>query len=125
MPSNSFHHRTLRSDGGSHDANNLVVLCGAHHSAVHDGRLVIEGDAATGWTFRRTDRTIYGTAAEPQQVEMSVKVFRGLCSLGFKQGEARRALDEVRRRMMTRVGVAVTSERMLREALRVLTGPRH
>jgi len=35
------------------------------------------------------------------------------------------ALDEVRRRMMTHVGVAVTSERMLCEALRVLTGPRH
>jgi hypothetical protein len=119
------HHRTLRSEGGTHDQNELVVLCGAHHAALHDGRLVIAGDAATGWVFRHADGTAYGAPATAQQVDVSVKVFRGLCSLGFKQGEARRALDHVTQQMQPHVGTAMTAERMLRDALRVLTHRRH
>jgi len=113
------HHRTLRSEGGTHDENELVVLCGAHHTAIHEGRLLLEGDARSGWTFRHADGTVYGTAPAPQQVDVAVKVFRGLCTLGFKQGDARRALDHVTRQ--TDAGAAMTTERVLRDAVFFLT----
>ena len=40
-----LHHLELRSEGGSNDPENLVVLCGAHHGASHRGRLRIDGKA--------------------------------------------------------------------------------
>ena len=113
------HHRTLRSEGGTHDENALVALCGAHHTAIHEGRLLIEGDARSGWRFRHADGTAYGTAPAPQLVDVAVKVFRGLCALGFKQGDARKALDHVTRQ--THLGAAMTTERMLRDAVLFLT----
>jgi hypothetical protein len=127
-----IHHRTLRSEGGQHDPNELLLACGAHHAALHDGRLLLDGDAATGWSFRHADGSPYGAglgvSPAPQQVDAAVKVFRGLCSLGFKQGEARRALDEVTRRQRVHVGTdatsALTTEQMLREALRLLSARR-
>jgi len=115
------HHRTLRSEGGTNDPNELVALCGAHHGAIHDGRLRIEGNAATGWTFRHADGTAYGTAPTVEDIDVSVKVFRALRSLGFRQGDARRALDRVTRAMQTHAGTPITTERMLREAVLVLT----
>jgi hypothetical protein len=35
-----LHHLNPRAEGGQHDDDNLVVLCGAHHRAVHRGRLM-------------------------------------------------------------------------------------
>src|SRR6185503_12614972 len=35
------HHVETRADGGDHDADNLLTLCGAHHRAVHEGTLRI------------------------------------------------------------------------------------
>jgi hypothetical protein len=36
------HHITARADGGGDDVENLLVLCAAHHRAVHRGALVLE-----------------------------------------------------------------------------------
>jgi hypothetical protein len=115
------HHRTLRSEGGGHHPNGLVVLCAAHHTAVHDGRLLIEGDAVSGWTFRHADGTVYGGAPRVPQIDVAVKVFRGLCTLGFKHRDARRAVDDAVREMKTRVGADISCESVLRESLRMLT----
>jgi hypothetical protein len=115
------HHRTLRSEGGGHEPTELLVLCGAHHKATHEGRLILEGDARSGWKVRHADGTLYGGTPSPQEVEVSVKVFHGLRSLGFKEGACRRALEQVRRRIRTHVSAEITAERMLREALRVLS----
>lgn len=41
------HHIQQRVDGGGDDLDNLVVLCTAHHRAVHRGALVIEGRPGT------------------------------------------------------------------------------
>ena len=97
------------------------MLCGAHHRAIHDGRLILEGDAESGWTFHHADGTPYGQVPAPLHVEAAVKVFRGLCSLGFKQSDARRAIDQVTRGSDTHMGTVGTTEGMLRDALRVLT----
>src|SRR5690606_771664 len=45
------HHLHWRSDGGKHDIDGLVTLCGAHHRAVHAGTLIIEGTPSTGLGF--------------------------------------------------------------------------
>ncbi len=39
------HHIVGRADGGGHEAENLTVLCSAHHSSLHAGQLVITGRA--------------------------------------------------------------------------------
>jgi hypothetical protein len=36
-----LHHIELRSEGGDHDPDGLVVLCSAHHRAQHRGQLII------------------------------------------------------------------------------------
>jgi HNH endonuclease len=48
------HHIDWRVDGGQHDIGNLVVLCGAHHRAVHRGLLRIARDSDGALTFQRS-----------------------------------------------------------------------
>jgi hypothetical protein len=38
-----LHHIRYREHGGSHLAENLILLCGAHHRAVHRGTIQIDG----------------------------------------------------------------------------------
>lgn len=35
---NHIHHRVLRSQGGGHEADNLLLLCEVHHQLAHDVR---------------------------------------------------------------------------------------
>lgn len=37
------HHIRFRCDGGTHELDNLAVLCSVHHARVHEGRLLITG----------------------------------------------------------------------------------
>jgi len=39
------HHIIPRADGGSHELENLCLLCDGHHHALHDGKLTITGCA--------------------------------------------------------------------------------
>jgi hypothetical protein len=41
-----IHHRVLRSQGGGHDAGNLLLICEAHHDLAHNSRRS-EAEAAT------------------------------------------------------------------------------
>ena len=54
------HHIVFRSAGGRHEKENLVLVCGAHHRAVHAGTLVIEG-RAPAVTVRSADGGLYGS----------------------------------------------------------------
>jgi Holliday junction resolvasome RuvABC DNA-binding subunit len=84
--------------------------------------LTIEGDARSGWLFRHADGSRYGGAATaPDEAEVAVNVFQGLRSLGFREGDCRKALEQVRGDMKTHVGTPMTTESMLRAALRALT----
>ncbi|MEO8840643.1 MAG: HNH endonuclease signature motif containing protein [Kofleriaceae bacterium] len=40
------HHVVARADGGSHELENLLLLCGAHHTMLHEGTLRITGQGA-------------------------------------------------------------------------------
>lgn len=90
------HHLQLRSEGGSHEAANLISLCGVHHGAVHDGRLIIRGAASGELGFHHADGSTYGHR-RPDVADMRDhrRAFAVLCGLGFQQGQARAALDDV------------------------------
>jgi hypothetical protein len=89
------HHIQLRSEGGDHRESNLLVLCEAHHTAIHEGRLFVEGSAPEV-TFRHADGSEYGTVAEPSRADVFADVFSAMKNLGCKEGEARRAIEWAR-----------------------------
>jgi hypothetical protein len=83
------HHLHPQALGGSHDEANLIVLCEAHHIAVHTGTLVITGTAPdVSFTFVGANRF----ATEARAVETK----SALVQLGFTKQEASAAVDAVR-----------------------------
>lgn len=112
-----LHHLRMRSHGGTHDIDNLLTLCGAHHLAVHGGRLLVRENDAGEADFFHADGSEYGHAASLPYEGVSGRALRGLRSLGFGDGEAKRALAEA----MTHVGPHAELEVLLREALRSLS----
>jgi hypothetical protein len=92
-----LHHVALRSEGGSHRADNLLTVCGGHHRALHRGELSVECDAA-GLRFQHADGSVYGGVANPKLLDTVSKVFSALRRMGFRESEVRRALDALRER---------------------------
>ncbi len=109
------HHLRPRADGGNHDPDNLACVCGAHHAAIHDGRLIVEG-SATALRFLRANGEVYGVTGSPAAVLAFAEAYEGLVSLGFGQTESRTAVDRVR----AHVGPEAGMEQVLREALAVM-----
>jgi hypothetical protein len=56
------HHVVPRAHRGPHRLENLACLCTAHHRAVHEGVLAIEGSATAGWVVRHAGAGAYGRA---------------------------------------------------------------
>ncbi len=109
------HHLRPRADGGSHDPENLACVCGAHHAAIHDGRLLVEGNV-TALRFLRADGQTYGVTGSPTAAQAFAEAHQALISLGFGQTESKRAVSAVR----THVGPDAAMEHVLREALAVM-----
>jgi hypothetical protein len=107
------HHCDARSEGGGHDPERLLVLCGAHHRAAHAGALCIEGCASRGFVFRHADGSVYGEPLAPVQLEVAQQVYGALTHMGFKPSQARALVDAV-----TRAGAPADASAFLREALR-------
>ena len=91
-----IHHLRPRAEGVDHSPTNLVLLCPAHHRALHDGRLIAQGDLTKGLRFQHADGSGYGEPASPQVADLWARVFLGLRGLGFRASEAREAVDRVR-----------------------------
>ncbi|WP_415971564.1 HNH endonuclease [Rhodococcus sp. 077-4] len=51
------HHVTYRSRGGETTLDNLVLLCGEHHRALHDGYFIIEALGHQRFSFRHPSGT--------------------------------------------------------------------
>ena len=116
------HHYQPQSEGGPHTARNCLLLCCAHHKAVHDGRMIIEGDSADDpddLIFKHADGTLYGHAVDPHGAFTAADAFLAMKSLGFKDSEARRLLDECR----PHVGPGCTTETLVAEATRRARNP--
>jgi hypothetical protein len=95
-----IHHIVRRTDGGKHDAANLMVCCSAHHRAIHEGKLAIRGSAPDKLIFDHKEAPIVETAR------------RALVGLGFAQTEAQEMLDVA----STHVGTTSLAA-LIREAL--------
>jgi hypothetical protein len=108
-----LHHIEARADGGADDEDNLVVLCSAHHRALHRGQLEVTGRVSQGLVFRRSDGERYGALHAPRPADACERAFRGLRGLGFGEREARRAVERTR-------GSGDT-ETLLRRALSLLS----
>jgi len=107
------HHLLLRSEHGTHSPENLVTLCGAHHRAIHDGELIVTGSASAHLDFTHADCRPYGGAVAPAVADARAKAFQALTGMGFREGQAKRAL--------ARIPQSVSSlERLIRQALREL-----
>ncbi len=111
------HHLNPRAEGGDHDPDRLVVLCCAHHRAAHEGALIIEGRVSTGLTFRHADGSSYGQLESPKDQELYTKLFKALHGMGFREKEARQALEKVREKLASEGDATV----LLRAALAELT----
>jgi len=109
-----IHHLRPRADGGGHDPANLVLLCAAHHAAIHRGFLIIEGRAPDGLRFLHADGTDYGAPiSAPADAERSADAYQALKQLGFKEMQARRCLSAA----LTPVGADAPLESLVRAAL--------
>ena len=89
------HHIQLRSECGKHHPDNLVTLCSAHHRRIHTGRLLVTGSASSELHFTHADGTPYGAAVIPGVAAARAKAFQALTGLGYREGEAKRALARV------------------------------
>jgi hypothetical protein len=97
-----------------------MTLCGAHHRAVHRGELIVDKGYNGAHRFRHADGAEYGgLSASPQIAETRAFVFRALRSLGFREGEAKRALERATGRLGDDATHA-TRESLFRRALREL-----
>jgi len=117
-----IHHIQPLSEGGRHEAANLLGICSAHHRATHRGELLIERDRDGTLTFRHADGSPYGAPTAPRAIDAHTKVFAALRHLGFREGEVKAVLAELR----SDVALAnAPVERLLREALcRIRPRPR-
>jgi hypothetical protein len=113
MPPMNVHHLDLRSEGGGNEPDKLVVLCGAHHSALHRGRLRIDGKASTGLRVGHADGTAYGFMPSPRVAEANERAFAGLRSLGFSEKTARASLEQA----LASAPTNATAETLLRSAV--------
>jgi hypothetical protein len=111
-----LHHVRLRADGGANSADNLLTLCGVHHRAVHRGMLVIAGSAQAA-SFRHADGSAYGDVTHPPNLDVCAKVYSGLTNLGFRELEARRALEEALGDARRQPAAELTAKELLRAAL--------
>jgi 5-methylcytosine-specific restriction endonuclease McrA len=111
------HHIRTREDGGGHDLDNLVTLCGAHHRASHSGELTVQGGVSSGLSFRHADGTDYGGAVVTADAGVQAAAFRALRGLGFGERETRGALSQV----AAHVGTDARLEAVVRSALQLLS----
>jgi 5-methylcytosine-specific restriction endonuclease McrA len=115
-----LHHIVPRSEGGQHELENLITICGAHHRAAHLGKVLITG-SATKPHFRHAGGSEYGQPETPHAIEAHTKVFSALRHLGFRESDVQVVLQQLRERNDLREAGA---ERLLREALQKLAPPR-
>jgi hypothetical protein len=108
------HHIVWRAEGGDHSADNLCLLCFAHHQLVHEARLVIRGRVSTGLTFTDAGGRAYGTAPPPE--DASHEAISAIRNLDFSAAQARAAVAAV----ASHVGVGASVEAITFAALRWL-----
>ena len=107
------HHIVHRANGGTNDADNLILLCSGHHRMVHDGLITIPGKVPDGLN----DGLSFGAKAPPstQAVDKTAieQVRAALVRMGFKKAQAASMLEGI----PSHVGPTTVPE-LLKAALR-------
>jgi hypothetical protein len=86
-----IHHLWWLSLGGSHDYNNLITLCEAHHIALHEGALHITFDPESGdVTVRREGRNAFTRSTR------AVEAAKALRGEGFGKDAVRVAIERTK-----------------------------
>jgi hypothetical protein len=111
-----IHHIRLRSEGGTHDLDQMVVVCAAHHRALHRGALLVEGSASKGLEFRHADGTCFGGPVHAEAAAACLQAQSALRSFGFGESESRLAVAQAREG----AGDREVPGDLVRAALRVL-----
>ncbi len=114
------HHIVHRADGGGHEAENIALLCFAHHAAHHEGLLAISGRAPDlvfadrsprrpndTTTAKGADSTSTRAKTPPvpaptphvgrptyERVVMKTEATQALTQSGFRKAEARQMVEE-------------------------------
>ena len=114
------HHLKFRSEHGDHHSSNLLAACSSHHDRIHQGFLLVEGDAEGELTFRHPDGSVYGTDARPEVISVHGAAYGALRQLGFRETESKQALARVR----SLEGPCRTLEEVIKLALAELTAGR-
>src|SRR5262249_27161743 len=89
------HHVVPRAEGGTHDPENLIVLCWAHHRSLHNGALRIEGTWSTSYRFTHTDGSPYGSAAKAQHSALLVDLHQALRGLDFPERQTGAVIEHI------------------------------
>jgi len=101
------HHIRPVAEGGEDTLENLISLCESHHIALHEGALVLEGDAVTARFTRRAQSGV-------EAISHAVETAQALRTLGFRKDEANAAMEKAR----AHVGTAqLTLEQWIKIAL--------
>ena len=113
-----IHHLIAQSDGGTHDASNLCLLCSAHHAAHHAGSLAISGVAPDRIAFVAPPMA-GPVGAEPARSSLAAAIHRvearaALVGMGWKSAIASAAVDQA----IAHVGVGAELGEVIRAALR-------
>ena len=95
-----------------------MLACTLHHRSVHDGRLVITGEAPH-LTFTDAEGRPYGTLDADPAPNLMAEARSALRNLGFSAAQASAAVDRAR----AHVGTHASLEELLRAALRVCHAP--
>jgi hypothetical protein len=93
-----IHHIVAREAGGSHEPENLTLLCEAHHTQLHDGLISITGKAPRGLDIKRR----HDPAARPRHTKLDditavVSARSALVKRGYSKAEAAAAIDIARK----------------------------
>ena len=110
------HHIVPRAEGGSNRPQNLIGICAIHHPAIHDGQIHVSG-TADALDVRHADGTPYGGTVSAPRSDISEKVFRGLRWLGFKERDARAAIQAALRESSANGAAPLDDAALLRRAL--------
>ncbi len=107
-----IHHVFERPEERTHDPDRLIVLCSAHHGAVHRGALRIEGGWSAGLRFLHADGSTYGSPeVDASREAIFRQVHLAMRNLGWSEREVRGFIAGVRPR--------VTGDAKLEEVLRM------
>jgi hypothetical protein len=119
-----IHHLVHRTEGGSHDASNLILACGAHHAAHHDGRITITGpedrlSVRCGADPHASPTSAHVGAAPSSPTALDAAILRteakrALIGLGWKPSVAAAAVAAA----AASPGACATLEQLIVEALR-------